>query len=576
MNRQFLGYWLLVGAAAASLLAAEAAGWETYGPGRPTLESLSTGGWRPAAPNDGRKRCYVDGRQVDCNTGGEAGRIDAGGGGPIRGTPIVALVAVVFRPPPEEQGPGSHSSRGCGVLIAADFSRPGRPYLVLTCAHLQDGHFRPWIELAPGPIGGGFPARILADDRAFDLMALEVDDLPGGTLVLPLGTERAPVGTCVATHGLGPDNPRDFRSTVGLIGAGKVTRWENGFVYFEGRPSDGMSGGPVFWPGNGLQGILHGGSPGEAQAAGLDSIRRFLDGAGIRIDGARYTLAAADQAAADLVPLEPAQLPIPDEETTASPAAVLDPPAPEYRRPAAPDPISTPQDLTDAGGGVGSAAGLADAVIPPTSTADGIIRSVDARFAALAEQIAELVAAATATPPATVAPGPSATPRSPTPTSRGSAPPRSPAAPATTDAGVVARADDAGGSLWDLVAAVAPYALTAAGAGSLTPAVWIALALYQRRRRRKQATARRGAAAAAAGSFPDETTVPRDLSEVAQLLRLSELEGRSPLRDAFIGMSVLDELDRTIHAGPDQAAAFAAQLRRRLLDRLNETAPLAT
>jgi len=130
--------------------------------------------------------------------------------------------------------------------------------------------------------------------------------------------------------------------------------------------------------------------------------------------------------------------------------------------------------------------------------------------------------------------------------------------------------------LWDLVAAVAPYALTAAGAGSLTPAVWIALALYQRRRRRKQATARRGAAAAAAGSFPDETTVPRDLSEVAQLLRLSELEGRSPLRDAFIGMSVLDELDRTIHAGPDQAAAFAAQLRRRLLDRLNETAPLAT
>jgi len=329
MNRQFLGYWLLVGAAAASLLAAEAAGWETYGPGRPTLESLSTGGWRPAAPNDGRKRCYVDGRQVDCNTGGwrpaapndgrkrcyvdgrqvdcntggEAGRIDAGGGGPIRGTPIVALVAVVFRPPPEEQGPGSHSSRGCGVLIAADFSRPGRPYLVLTCAHLQDGHFRPWIELAPGPIGGGFPARILADDRAFDLMALEVDDLPGGTLVLPLGTERAPVGTCVATHGLGPDNPRDFRSTVGLIGAGKVTRWENGFVYFEGRPSDGMSGGPVFWPGNGLQGILHGGSPGEAQAAGLDSIRRFLDGAGIRIDGARYTLAAADQAAADLVPL---------------------------------------------------------------------------------------------------------------------------------------------------------------------------------------------------------------------------------------------------------------------------------
>jgi len=547
MNRHFLGYFLLVGAAAiaaALILAVEAAGWETFAPGRPTLESLSTGGWRPAAPDDGRKRCYVNGRQVDCNTAGaEAGRIDAGGGGPIRGMPIVALVAVEFRPPPEERGPGSHSSRGCGVLIAADVSRPKRPFLVLTCAHLQDGHFRPWIETAPGPIGGGRPARMLADNRAFDLLALEVDGLPAGTRVLPLGTRRAPVGTCVEWHGLGADNPADFRSSVGLLGAGRITRWHNGFVYFEGRPSDGMSGGPVFWPGHGLQGILHGGAPGEAQAAGLDSIRRFLDEAGIHLDGARYTLGAADSS----------PIPLPDEQT-------IGPVTPE------PDP-APPQHLTDTGGGTGSAASLVDAVIPPTSTADRARGSLEAKIDVLTRTIAGLLQAGATSPPTSRAPGQSTPPRSPPPAAVRDPPTRLDGAGSDTS-GLSTRLDYFGAA----AANALPAVLTALG-WSTPPslaalfALRLGISVMRRRREKKGQQTRAEGEEARDGARRSAWNLNDDYAE--QLARVYQLSGRSPLADVTLGREYDEELRRAAESSDATLSKWARDIRDRVAGRFH-------
>jgi len=314
---------------------------------------------------------------------------------------------------------------------------------------------------------------------------------------------------------------------------------------------DGMSGGPVFWPGHGLQGILHGGGGGEAQAAGLDSIRRFLNKAGIRIDGARYTLAAAD-----LVPVEPAPIPLPDEQTIGPATPEPDPAPPEYRRPATPDPISTPaQDPTDTGRGdrsVGSAAGLVDAVIPPTSAADRARRSLEAKIEALTTTIATLVQ--------------TGAPRSP-PGASGRDPPATPPT-ASSAPGQSAKASDASGSLFDLVAAVAPYALTAAGAGTLSPAVYIGLALWRRRRQRKERE-RQTRAEVGDGTrrSPPAWNLNDDYAE--QLARVYQLSGRSPLGDVTLGREYDEELRRAAESSDATLSKWARDLRDRVAGRFH-------
>jgi len=153
------------------------------------------------------------------------------------------------------------------------------------------------------------------------------------------------------------------------------------------------------------------------------------------------------------------------------------------------------------------------------------------------------------------------------------------------------------------VARLLPYAWGAVGLGGLTPAAlaaWGALRLLARVRRRRRRTAppdpssRPAAATPASSPAATDDAVDSDPAEPAaeagrpfcpaersteearQLLRLSELEGRSPLHDAIVGRFTFDALDRTIDADPTGPAAdYARRIRRELEDRFNEVAPLA-
>ena len=98
-----------------------------------------------------------------------------------------------------------------------------------------------------------------------------------------------------------------------------------------------------------------------------------------------------------------------------------------------------------------------------------------------------------------------------------------------------------------------------------------------RRRRRKRAESG-GAAGAAAGFFHKSGvgTIPRDDQEAAQFLRLSQLEGRSPLHDALVGRIALDEIQNTMDAKPDgPEVEWARTLKQKLEDRFNQMAPAA-
>ena len=89
-----------------------------------------------------------------------------------------------------------------------------------------------------------------------------------------------------------------------------------------------------------------------------------------------------------------------------------------------------------------------------------------------------------------------------------------------------------------------------------------------RRRRKKER----------AGDPVDEFrgTVPRDDTEAAQFLRLSQLEGRSPVHDALVGRIAFDELEKTIESQPNEPQAdWARRLKRTLEDRFNAMAPVA-
>lgn len=86
-----------------------------------------------------------------------------------------------------------------------------------------------------------------------------------------------------------------------------------------------------------------------------------------------------------------------------------------------------------------------------------------------------------------------------------------------------------------------------------------------------------GVVADAADKFPPEIgSIPRDDTEAIQFLRLSQMEGRSPVHDALVGRIAFDELQNTIDhepAGPE--AVWAQSLKDTLLTRFNEMAPTA-
>jgi hypothetical protein len=107
-------------------------------------------------------------------------------------------------------------------------------------------------------------------------------------------------------------------------------------------------------------------------------------------------------------------------------------------------------------------------------------------------------------------------------------------------------------------------------------ALRLASALIRRRRRKR---AESGGAAAAAAGFSggsDVGTIPRDDKEAAQFLRLSQLEGRSPLHDALIGRIALDEIQNTMDAQPDgPEVQWARALKQKLEERFNQMAPPA-
>ena len=81
----------------------------------------------------------------------------------------------------------------------------------------------------------------------------------------------------------------------------------------------------------------------------------------------------------------------------------------------------------------------------------------------------------------------------------------------------------------------------------------------------------------AADEFPGGiATIPRDDTEARQILRLSELEGRSPVHDAIVGRFAFDEIANTIDRQPDGPKAdWARQFRDTLEDRFNAVAPVA-
>jgi hypothetical protein len=119
-----------------------------------------------------------------------------------------------------------------------------------------------------------------------------------------------------------------------------------------------------------------------------------------------------------------------------------------------------------------------------------------------------------------------------------------------------------------------PVAAGAAGVGLPVWAVWAYRGVRVARRLRKEKKSERGSVVAE-GPFPDgETALPRDMREVTELLQLSQLEGRSSLRDAVVGMFAFDILDHAIDSGSAEAE-YAQELKRKLLDKLNEVAPLA-
>ena len=86
-----------------------------------------------------------------------------------------------------------------------------------------------------------------------------------------------------------------------------------------------------------------------------------------------------------------------------------------------------------------------------------------------------------------------------------------------------------------------------------------------------------GAVADAADEFPSEIgIVPRDDTEAKQFLRLSQLEGRSPVHDALVGRIAFDEIQNTIdHEPAGSEAVWAQSLKDTLLTRFNEMAPTA-
>ena len=95
------------------------------------------------------------------------------------------------------------------------------------------------------------------------------------------------------------------------------------------------------------------------------------------------------------------------------------------------------------------------------------------------------------------------------------------------------------------------------------------------RRRRKRSKEGAGSPAPEFRAEP-VGSIPRNDTETIEFLRLSQLEGRSPLRDALIGRLTFDALDNAIESQPDGPEAnWARRLKRQLEDRFNEMAPPA-
>lgn len=69
-------------------------------------------------------------------------------------------------------------------------------------------------------------------------------------------------------------------------------------------------------------------------------------------------------------------------------------------------------------------------------------------------------------------------------------------------------------------------------------------------------------------------TFDRELGEATEYLRLSQLEGHSPIQDALIGRLALDELETYIEGDDSGQAGIAAVIKQRLLKKVSQMAPI--
>ena len=144
-----------------------------------------------------------------------------------------------------------------------------------------------------------------------------------------------------------------------------------------------------------------------------------------------------------------------------------------------------------------------------------------------------------------------------------------------------------------LVSMATPWLLGLLGVSAAGPAglgVWGAVALFRAWRKKRRRSG--GALPQLPTPLPCPPCQPptptgapdvpgdvfqRDLEEARQLLQLSQMEGRSPLSDAIVGRFAQDELANIAEASAGQPEGdWARQLLRKLIDRFNAVAPLAT
>ena len=137
-------------------------------------------------------------------------------------------------------------------------------------------------------------------------------------------------------------------------------------------------------------------------------------------------------------------------------------------------------------------------------------------------------------------------------------------------AGIGGLAASKAGIDWGL--ALAGAAVGGPAGVALMSAGRIAYRSIKRRRNAKRDTTTQPGSGGSADGFPQGPA--RYRNEAIELLRLSQLEGRSPVHDALVGRLAYDELDAEIQKqGP--GADFARLMRRRLEDKFNDIAPLS-